>query len=233
LGRVEGTGRGVAYITGEAMAHLGVPLAGARVVIQGFGNVGSVAARLLQEMGCRVVAVSDVQGGVYNPDGLDLPALRAEVRSGRSVREFSGGEVVTNEELLTLPCEVLVPAALGGQITGKNAAAIQARLIVEGANGPTTMEADRLLRERGVVILPDILANAGGVIVSYFEWVQDLQFFFWTEDEVNSRLRDILLGAFRRTLAVTKKEGVDFRTAAMMEAVTRVAQATRLRGFYP
>ncbi|OGB92339.1 MAG: glutamate dehydrogenase [candidate division NC10 bacterium RIFCSPLOWO2_12_FULL_66_18] len=233
LGRVEATGRGVAFATAEAMAHLGLPLAGARVVVQGFGNVGSVAADLLSEMGCRVVAVSDVHGGIYNPDGLDIRALLALVRAGKAVREYPEGEAITNEELLELPCEILVPAALGGQFTAANAPAVQARLIVEGANGPTTGEADRVLQERGVFIVPDILANAGGVIVSYFEWVQDLQFFFWKEDEVNSRLRDILIRAFHRTLGVARREGVDLRTAAMMEAVSRVARATKLRGIYP
>jgi glutamate dehydrogenase (NAD(P)+) len=233
LGRVEATGRGVAFATAEAMAHLGLPLAGARVVVQGFGNVGSVAADLLSGMGCRVVAVSDVHGGIYNPDGLDIRALLALVRAGKAVREYPEGEAITNEELLELPCEILVPAALGGQFTAANAPAVQARLIVEGANGPTTGEADRVLQERGVFIVPDILANAGGVIVSYFEWVQDLQFFFWKEDEVNSRLRDILIGAFHRTLGLARQEGVDLRTAALMEAVSRVARATKLRGIYP
>ena len=233
LGRVEATGRGVAFATAEAMAHLGLPLAGARVVVQGFGNVGSVAADLLSEMGCRVVAVSDVHGGIYNPDGLDIRALLALVRAGKAVREYPEGEAITNEELIELPCEILVPAALGGQFTAANAPAVQARLIVEGANGPTTGEADRVLQERGVFIVPDILANAGGVIVSYFEWVQDLQFFFWKEDEVNSRLRDILIRAFHRTLGVARREGVDLRTAALMEAVSRVARATKLRGIYP
>jgi glutamate dehydrogenase (NAD(P)+) len=233
LGRVEGTGRGVAYMTAEGMAHLGLPLSGARVVVQGFGNVGSVAARLLHEMGCRVVAVSDVRGGIYNPEGLDLPRLLDSVRARQWVQEYPGGDPISNEALLTLPCEILIPAALEGQLTGKNAGAVQARLVVEGANGPTTAEADPVLRDRGVLILPDILANAGGVIVSYFEWVQDLQFFFWKEDEVNSRLRDILTGAFQRTLALARRQGVDLRTAALMEAVERVARATKLRGFYP
>jgi glutamate dehydrogenase (NAD(P)+) len=233
LGRVESTGRGVAYATAEAMAHLGLPLAGARVVVQGFGNVGSVAARMLDGMGCRMVAVSDVQGGIYNPEGLDVSALQAVVRAGQGVRQYPEGEPISNEELLLLPCEILIPAALGGQLTAKNAGAVQTRLIVEGANGPTTAEADPRLRERGIFIVPDILANAGGVIVSYFEWVQDLQFFFWKEDEVNSRLHDILTAAFRRTLRLAQQEGVDLRTAALMEAVTRVAQATKLRGIYP
>lgn len=233
LGRVEATGRGVAYVTAEAMAHLGLPLQGARVVIQGFGNVGSIAARSLHEMGCRVVAVSDVQGGIYRPEGLDLPALLAAQRAGQWVRQYPEGEPVTNEELLALPCEVLIPAALGGQLTSANAGAIQARLIVEGANGPATAEADRLLQSRGVFIIPDILANAGGVIVSYFEWVQDLQFFFWKEEEVNSRLRDILTTAFHRTLTLARQDRADLRTAALMEAVTRVARATKLRGIYP
>jgi glutamate dehydrogenase (NAD(P)+) len=233
LGRVEATGRGVAYVTAEAMAHLGLPLQGARVAIQGFGNVGSNAARCLHEMGCRVVAASDVQGGIYNPEGLDLPALLAVQRAGQWVRQYPEGEPVTNDEILTLPCEILIPAALGGQLTSANAGAVQARLIAEGANGPTTAEADRLLRDRGVYIIPDILANAGGVIVSYFEWVQDLQFFFWKEEEVNSRLRDILIGAFQRTLSLARQERADLRTAALMEAVTRVARATKLRGIYP
>jgi glutamate dehydrogenase (NAD(P)+) len=233
LGRVEGTGRGVAYVTAEAMAHLGLPLTGARVVVQGFGNVGSVAARLLAEMGCRVVAVSDVQGGIYHPEGLDVPALQRMARAGQWVRQCPGGQPVTNEELLLLPCEILIPAALGGQLTTKNAGAVRARLIVEGANGPATADADRLLRDRGIVIIPDILANAGGVIVSYFEWVQDLQFFFWKEEEVNSRLRGILTRAFQRTLRLAEQEGVDLRTAALMEAVARVARATELRGIYP
>jgi glutamate dehydrogenase (NAD(P)+) len=233
LGRVEATGRGVAYVTAEAMAYLRLPLQGARVVIQGFGNVGSIAARSLHEMGCRVVAVSDVQGGIYNPEGLDLPALLVVQRAGQWVRQYPEGEAVTNKELLSLPCEVLIPAALGGQLTSANAGAVQARLIVEGANGPATAEADRLLRSRGVFIIPDILANAGGVIVSYFEWVQDLQFFFWKEEEVNSRLRDILTTAFQRTLSLAAQERVDLRTAALMEAVTRVARATKLRGIYP
>jgi glutamate dehydrogenase (NAD(P)+) len=233
LGRIEATGRGVAYVTAEAMAHLGVPLQGARVAIQGFGNVGSNAARCLHEMGCRVVATSDVQGGIYHPEGLDVPALLAVQRAGQWVRQYPEGEPITNDEILTLPCEVLIPAALGGQLTSANAGSVQAHLIVEGANGPTTAEADRLLRDRGVFIIPDILANAGGVIVSYFEWVQDLQFFFWKEDEVNSRLRDILIAAFQRTLSLARQEGADLRTAALMEAVTRVARATKLRGIYP
>ena len=233
LGRVEATGLGVSYATAEAAAHLGLSLSGARMAVQGFGNVGSVAAQSLHEAGCRIVAASDVKGGIYDPGGLDIPALVAFVRAGHFVQGFPRGERVSNADLLTLPCEILVPAALGGQITEANASLIRARLIVEGANGPTTEEADRLLRERGVFIVPDILANAGGVIVSYFEWVQDLQFFFWKEDEVNSRLRDILTLAFQRTLALSQKERVDLRTAAMMEAVSRVARATQLRGFYP
>ena len=233
LGRTESTGRGVAFVTAEAMAHLGLRLAGARVVIQGFGNVGSIAARLLHEMGAAVVAVSDVQGGVYDAKGLDIPALVTHTQAGRWVREFPDGESVGNEELLALPCEILVPAALGGVLTAQNAPKVSARLIVEGANGPATAEADRILRDRGVFTVPDVLANAGGVIVSYFEWVQDLQFFFWEEREVNSRLREILVGAFQRTLATSRERGVDLRTAALMEAVTRVAQATKLRGIYP
>jgi glutamate dehydrogenase (NAD(P)+) len=233
LGRVEATGRGVAYITERALAHRGAPLRDARLVVQGFGNVGSIAAQILREMGMRVVGVSDVYGGIHNPAGLDIPALQAHVKAGKPLGDAGAGEPVSNAELLTLPCEVLVPAALGGQLTTGNAAGVQAGVIVEGANGPTTAEADRILRERGVFIVPDVLANAGGVIVSYFEWVQDLQFFFWKENEVNSRLRDILAAAFDRTLARAEEQGVDLRTAAVMEAVSRVARATALRGLYP
>jgi glutamate dehydrogenase (NAD(P)+) len=233
LGRTEATGRGVAYIAERALGHLGWPLRGARVAVQGFGNVGAIAAQILAEMGARVVAVSDVHGGLHNPAGLDVPALQALVRRGQPVASAGSGERVTNAELLTLPCDILVPAALGGQLTANNATAVQARLIVEGANGPTTGDADKILRDRGVFIIPDVLANAGGVIVSYFEWVQDLQFFFWKEHEVNSRLRDILTAAFDRTLGRAASEGVDLRTAALMEAVTRVARATELRGLYP
>ncbi|MFB3818181.1 MAG: Glu/Leu/Phe/Val dehydrogenase [Candidatus Methylomirabilales bacterium] len=233
LGRTEATGRGVACIAERALAHLGRSLRGARVAVQGFGNVGSIAAQILAEMGARVVAVSDVHGGLHHPAGLDVPALQALVRRGQPVAAAGCGERVTNAELLTLPCDVLVPAALGGQLTIANAAAVQAALIVEGANGPTTGDADKILRDRGVFIVPDVLANAGGVIVSYFEWVQDLQFFFWKEQEVNARLRGILTAAFDRTLGRAKSEGVDLRTAALMEAVTRVARATELRGLYP
>jgi glutamate dehydrogenase (NAD(P)+) len=232
LGRVEATGRGVAYVTERALAHLRLPLRGARVAVQGFGNVGSIAAQILAEMGARVVAVSDVHGGIHDPAGLDVPALQALVKRGQAVAS-AAGKRVTNAELLTLPCDVLVPAALGGQLTAANAPAVQARVVVEGANGPTTGDADRLLRERDVFLVPDVLANAGGVIVSYFEWVQDLQFFFWKEHEVNTRLRDILIRAFERTLRRAGEEGVDLRTAALMEAVSRVARATSLRGLYP
>jgi glutamate dehydrogenase (NAD(P)+) len=192
-----------------------------------------VTAQYLQAAGCRVVAVSDVYGGIYNPAGLDIPVLQAQVRRGQPLGASAAGEAVSNADLLTLPCDILSPAALGGQLTATNAGAVQARLIVEGANGPTTSEADRLLRDRGIFIVPDILANAGGVIVSYFEWVQDLQCFFWKEHEVNSRLRAILTAAFDRTLALSEQQGIDLRTAALMEAVGRVAQATTLRGLYP
>ena len=233
LGRYEATGRGVSVTAAEVAREVGLHLDGARVVVQGFGNVGSVAARLLHEMGCRVVAVSDARGGLYNPQGLPLPALEQHVRATRWLEGCSAGEAVTNEELLELPCEILVPAAIGGVITEKNADRVQARLIVEGANAPTTPAADALLRDRGVTVVPDILANAGGVIVSYFEWVQDLHFHFWKEDEVNRRLRDVMVDAYARVAALARDEQADLRTAALMVAVARVAQAKTLRGLYP
>jgi len=233
LGRYEATGRGVSVTAAEVAREVGLHLDGARVVVQGFGNVGSVAARLLHEMGCRVVAVSDARGGLYNPQGLPLPALEQHVRATRWLEGCSAGEAVTNEELLELPCEILVPAAIGGVITEKNADRVQARLIVEGANAPTTPAADALLRDRGFTVVPDILANAGGVIVSYFEWVQDLHFHFWKEDEVNRRLRDVMVDAYARVAALARDEKADLRTAALMVAVARVAQAKSLRGLYP
>ncbi|MBI3990145.1 MAG: Glu/Leu/Phe/Val dehydrogenase, partial [candidate division NC10 bacterium] len=234
LGRVEATGRGVSYVVMAAAKELGFPLEGARVIVQGFGNVGSVAARLLYEEGCRVVAVSGSKGGLYNPHGLGIPKLVRSVKAKEPLLEFrDGGDQVSNEELLELPCDILIPAALGGQITERNAERIKAKIIAEGANGPTTPEADRILQEKGVFIIPDVLANAGGVTVSYFEWVQDLQFYFWKEREINLRLQEIMTEAFKRVSAFAKEEKVDLRTAALMLGVKRVADAHRLRGLYP
>ncbi|MBI2935976.1 MAG: Glu/Leu/Phe/Val dehydrogenase [Chloroflexi bacterium] len=233
-GRTEATGRGVALMAREAMKRLGRPLKGATVVIQGFGNVGYWAGHCLQEMGCKVVGVSDSSGGVYQPDGLDVEGMK-EFREtgGRYVGYHDRAVRVTNAELLELPCEVLIPAAIEGQITGTNAPRLKARLIVEGANGPTTPEADAILAEKGVTVVPDILANAGGVVVSYFEWVQDLQFFFWELEQVNQRLEQVMTRAFAEVEARAAHEKVDLRIAAYMVAIERVAEAIRLRGIYP
>ncbi|MDQ7857977.1 MAG: Glu/Leu/Phe/Val dehydrogenase [Armatimonadota bacterium] len=233
LGRVEATGRGCVLTAREAARRMGLTLEGAAVVVQGYGNVGSIAASLLADIGCRVVAVSDTGGGVYNPRGLDpRKLLDHKLRTG-SVKGFPDADVVTNQELLELPCDVLVPSALEGQITGDNAARIKARLIVEGANGPTTPDGDAVLADRGVVVIPDILANSGGVIVSYFEWVQGLQQFFWTEDEVNANLERILVRAFEQVWHVAEDKRVNLRNAALIRAIDRVAEALHLRGIYP
>ena len=232
-GRGEATGRGVVYAAIAAAKARGLDLAGARVVVQGFGNVGSVAARLSEQSGATVVGVSDVTGGYYNPRGLDMAAALDYARANGSLGGYPHAEWLTNAELLTLPCDILIPAALEGQLTGANAGQVQARLIVEGANGPTTPEADAVFAERGIFVVPDILANAGGVTVSYFEWVQALQAFSWTEREVNSRLRNIMDKAFHDVHATAEKYAVDMRTAALITAVGRVADATTIRGIYP
>jgi len=233
LGRLEATGRGVMFIAREAMHYYGMPSEGATVVVQGFGNVGSVSARAMHAIGCKVIAVSDVYGGIYNPDGLDPNAIVEHVRQTGKVIDFPGSQPISNAELLELPCDVLIPAALENQITDANAPRIRASLIVEGANGPTTPAADRILNGRGIRVVPDILANAGGVTVSYFEWVQDLQFFFWDEVEINHRLQEIMVNAFRECVTVAEDRGVDLRTAAMIVAVKRVADALKIRGVYP
>ena len=232
-GRREATGRGIVYAIYQAARHLGYEIRDRKVVVQGFGNVGAVAARLLWREGCVIVAVGDVKGGIYNPVGLDIRQLEAHVAETGSVVGFPGSEAVTNEELITLPCDILVPAAVGGQIHEGNAARVKAGLVAEGANGPTTPEADVILRERGVTVIPDILANAGGVVVSYFEWVQGLQYYFWRESEITARLQEIMTRAFNRVWALGTKEGTDLRTAALMEGVRRVAEGYRVRGLYP
>jgi glutamate dehydrogenase (NAD(P)+) len=235
LGRVDATGRGVSITTREAMKHLGKTLEGSRVVVQGFGNVGSVSARILHEMGCKVVAVSDVFGGIYNPNGLDIPALLQYQKTSpnRAVGGFPASEIIDNSELLTLPCDILVPAALENQLTASNAERIQAKVIIEAANGPTTPEADKIFQERGIFLVPDILANAGGVTVSYFEWVQDRQAFFWSETDINQRLEEIMVNSFAAVRDIAVSYNVDMRVAAYMLAVNRVAEATRVRGVYP
>ena len=232
-GRNEATGRGCVFAIESAAHILDLDLAKARTAVQGFGNAGSVAARLMSELGSPVVAVSDSRGGIYNPDGLDLDAVSAHKARTGSVLGFRDAEDITNEELLVLPAEILIPAALENQITPDVAGRIQARLIAEAANGPTTPEADAILYDRGVFVIPDILANAGGVTVSYFEWVQALQAFPWTEHEVNERMRRIVNRAFDAVYSTSLKYGVHMRTAALVRAIDRVAEFTRLRGIYP
>jgi len=232
-GRREATGRGIVYALYQASRQLGQALQGLKVVVQGFGNVGSVAARLLWREGCVVIGVSDVQGGIWNPHGLDIRQLEAHVAESGSVTGFPGTEPVSNAELIERPCDVLVPAAVGSQIREDNADRVRATIVAEGANGPTTPQADAILRDRGVTVIPDILANAGGVIVSYFEWVQGLQYYFWRESEITSRLQEVMTRAFNRVWALGAKEGTDLRTAALMEGVRRVAEGYRVRGLYP
>ena len=233
LGRLDATGRGVTICTLAALDHLGMKPHAARVAVQGFGNVGNVSARLLEEAGCTVVAVSDQYGGVYNPVGLPIRKLMEYRREGGRLDGFEGGEAIPGDGPITVDCDILVPAAIGNQITSRNAGGVKARLVVEGANGPTTPEADQILQARGVLLVPDILANAGGVTVSYFEWVQDLQSFFWSEHEVNQKLQAIMLRAFREVLTVARERDLPLRMAAYVQAVQRVASATRERGLYP
>jgi glutamate dehydrogenase (NAD(P)+) len=232
LGRREATGRGVMFVVREALGHLGRPMEGATVAVQGFGNVGSVAARLLEQQGCRVVAISDRTGGFHNANGIDVDGAIAHVQKARTLEGFGGGDRVTNEELLELDVDVLVPAALENVITSKNAARIRARIIAEGANGPTTAGADAVLEEKGIFVIPDILANAGGVTVSYFEWVQDRGGYFWSEDVVIERLRDIMTRSFHDVLALSRQHRVNMRTAAYMLSISRVATVHKLRGIY-
>ncbi|MFM8551510.1 MAG: Glu/Leu/Phe/Val family dehydrogenase [Nitrospiraceae bacterium] len=234
LGREEATGRGVVDVTLEAMRHLKLDVQQATVAIQGFGNVGAHTARIIAEAGAKVVAVSDVSGGVHNEKGLSIPDLLTWYRAdGRTLGECAMGAHITNEELLTLDCTVLVPAALSEQITQANAAKVSCRILAEGANGPTTLEADRILTDKGVFIIPDILANSGGVIVSYFEWVQDMQRFFWNSLDIRDRLHDIITAAFHRTLQFSQQRGVTMRMAALMSGIDKVAQAHLVRGLYP
>jgi len=232
-GRVEATGRGLAYIVEEAVAMHGLSRDGLTVAVQGFGNVGAMAAILLHRRGYRVVAVSDTSGAIYNGAGLDPEALWRHKRTGAPLAQAVGGDHISNAELLELPVDILVPAAMEGQITTQNASRIRARMIVEGANGPTTPEADAILAERGITVVPDIVASAGGLVVSYFEWVQDLQHFFWSEEEVNEHLRQMMVRAFREVASLAREKGLSLREAAMVLAVGRVAEAVRLRGLYP
>jgi len=234
LGREEATGRGVVYVTIEALQHLKLDIRNSTVAIQGFGNVGFHTARIMQEYGARVIAVSDVNGGIHNSNGLDISELFTRYKTGgQSLRDTRLGEWLSNDELLQLDCTVLVPAALSEQITERNAAKLRCRILAEGANGPTTPEADRILQDHGVFIIPDILANSGGVIVSYFEWVQDLQRFFWKATDIQARLQDILTSAFHRTLQFSVSKNTSMRMAALMSGIDKVAQAHLQRGLYP
>lgn len=234
LGRHEATGKGVFIVAKEAAEANGIAIRGAKVVIQGCGNVGGIAAQYFQKAGASVVAISDSKGGLYNPKGLDLKAvLDCKTRYGCILGRQIDGEETTNEELLCIECDILVPAALENQITKENVSKLRCRLIAEGANGPVTPEADEILDDRGISVVPDILANAGGVTVSYFEWVQNLQELLWSEKEVSDRLSRILRQAFTEVLSMAKKERVSLRQAAYILGVSRVAEATRLRGIYP
>lgn len=233
LGREAATGRGCVFTIREALKALGMSAEGARAVVQGFGNVGSWAARLLEPLGLKVIAVSDSRGGCYNPKGMSVAELVAFKEETGTVVGFPGSDTVTNEELLELECEVLVPAALENAIHEGNAGNIKAKIIAEGANGPTTPAAQQILNDRGIFVIPDILANSGGVTVSYFEWVQGLQAYFWTEEEVNERLERIMVRAFEEVYAEHQRRGVDMRAAAMAVAVGRVAEAQDMRGIYP
>ena len=232
LGRREATGRGVMIVTREAALHRGLDITNATIAIQGFGNVGSVSADLVSRLGAKIVAVTDVRGGIYNPKGLDIPQLLQYVAQHRTVDDFPGADPLTNDQLFALEADILIPAALENQITTDNAADIRASIVVEAANGPVTPEANNILHERGVFVVPDILANSGGVTVSYFEWVQDRHGYFWEESEVNARLEKKMYDAFHEVLRTSTKYNVDMRTAAYIVAIARVGTVTRVRGMY-
>ena len=232
-GRAEATGRGCMISTLLAAKHLGINIKEATVVVQGCGNVGVVSASLLAREGCRVLAISDTKGGVYNPKGLDIEGVLAQKQETGSVVNFKEAETITNDELLGLQCDILVPAALENQIVETNAGSVKAKIIIEGANGPITPEADGILGDKNIFTVPDILANAGGVVVSYLEWVQGLQSFFWDEEEVNSYLKKIMTNAFAEILGISQQEQVDMRTAAYILALGRLATAMAMRGIFP
>jgi glutamate dehydrogenase (NAD(P)+) len=232
LGRREATGRGVMIVARESAKHVGFEIAGASVAVQGFGNVGSVSADLLAGIGARIVAVADWKGGVHNAKGLDIPSLLDYARVHKTVAGFPEGDALTNEQLFELEVDILIPAALENQITTDNAPRVRAKVLVEGANGPTMPDAHRMLHDRGVFVVPDILANSAGVTASYFEWVQDRYGYFWTESEVNGRLEAKMCEAFAAVLKTAVKYGVDMRTAAYIVAINRVATVTRVRGMY-
>ncbi len=232
LGRREATGRGVMIVTREAAKHLGLDIKEATVAVQGFGNVGSVSADLLAKIGAKIVAVTDWKGGVQNPNGLDIPQMIEFSKQHKTIDGFPGGDPIENDQLFSLDVDVLVPAALENQITEDNASTIKAKIVAEGANGPTTPDAHRMLHERGIFVIPDILANAGGVTTSYFEWVQDRHGYFWEEQEVNQRLEAKMMEAFHDVLQTSIKYKTDMRTAAYIVAINRVATVTKMRGMY-
>jgi glutamate dehydrogenase (NAD(P)+) len=232
-GRMDATGRGVFIVTREACNALDLPFVGARVIVQGFGNVGSVTARLLHDAGCKVIGLSDIYGAIYSEQGIDVWLALRHMQEHGKLAGMPGTSEVDGKELLEMSCDILIPAALEGQLTHANASRVQARLIVEAANGPTTTEADAIFHDRGIPVVPDILANAGGVTVSYFEWVQDLQHFFWAEDEINDRLSQVMVRSFNSVNAKRLEESCDFRLGAYLLAVSRVAEATQVRGIYP
>jgi glutamate dehydrogenase (NAD(P)+) len=233
LGRREATGRGVFTVGVEAAQHIGLDVTRARLAVQGFGNVGGIAAKLFAQAGARVVAVQDHGGTIYLESGLDVPALLEHVAEHGSVAGFAKAEVLDNDAFWGVDCDILIPAALEQQINASNAGRIRARMVIEGANGPTTPEADDILMERGILVLPDVIANAGGVTVSYFEWVQDFSSFFWTEDEINARLVRIMKEAFAGVWSVAQDKKVSLRTATFIVACTRILRARELRGLYP
>ena len=234
LGRREATGRGVAFLVGRAMEAIKLNAHGTTAVIQGFGNVGSVAAGSIARFGTKIIAVSDVSGGTYNQTGLDLNAIDTYLASNRTLAGFAGGEPISQDDMLTLPCDILVPAAMERQITGKNASLLKCRILAEAANGPTTPDADAILEQRpDIFVIPDILCNAGGVVVSYFEWVQDLQSFFWDEAEIMNKLYRILETAFRQTVNTARDRSISMRTAALSLGIQRVHEAKRKRGLFP
>ena len=232
-GRNEATARGAVYTIIEAAKHLGLDLEGARVVVQGFGNAGMHSAKLMADLGATIIGLSDTAGAIFNPKGIDPNKVDAYKRENGTVVGFPGADQITNGQLLELDCDVLIPAALENQIGEHNAPKIQAKIIAEAANGPTSPEADRILFDRGVFLIPDILCNAGGVTVSYFEWVQDLQNLFWREATINARLKEVMVKSFTDVLQMATKHKVNMRTAAYMVAVARVAEATLTRGIYP
>jgi glutamate dehydrogenase (NAD(P)+) len=231
-GRREATGRGILFVVNEAIKRFKMLPPTTRVAVQGSGNVGGIGARLLHEAGYKVVAISDIHGGIYNPNGIDIPLALNYLQATRSFEGFEGVEFVSNHELLELECDVLIPAATENQITSQNAGRIKCKVLAEGANGPTTAAADEILHNKGVFVIPDILANAGGVTVSYFEWVQDRMGYFWPEDVVNQRLQDKMVASFNDLCRYADSHSVDTRTAAYMLAIDRVAYDTRMRGIY-